>query len=188
MRSTLIHYQVGESADSDGKWFNLDALRNHDFPLDRLKCQLDTRVQEEINWPQSFARRGLDAENYRVSFGPKQLNKYHFVRKTGHNESLPQALVFERKGSPEVALQGDVLIYQVFESGLCLIPRLVVANGVTVRLVRTLDVPRVWWSNPEELGELAKNVTPKAVVDWKRSFSRLWDLSRSWVYLSHRAF
>lgn len=192
MRSTLIHYQLSEFALLESKWFDHDALRMHDFPEEYAGDLSGSRVVERVNWTQTFARRGLNFENFRKGLGSTPKDEYQFFRKRASDsslDSLPEVQVLTRSGPSGLALQGDLVMYQEMEFGLFMEPCLTITNGVQLKYLREAKARKLWrhWlKRPTDIDKLSRAMTPKHAAQWASHHASVWDATRSVVYLTYQ--
>jgi hypothetical protein len=171
MHSTLLHLRLLKSGPD--QLLNDTTETHQGFPLDLFPDYQILSTSRRINWPQSFARRGLNCADYRA-LETNSSARYEFERTNHANLAAPMRVQFERGGDPGAILQGDLLTYQETRAGFYLQQLESLGGAVREHHLRRLAEGNrgyriLWWTDAdkESTQELSDAIAGDQYHAWK---------------------
>jgi hypothetical protein len=121
MESYLTPHRVAEDPANAEFCAIENLMQGGAFPVSHFAALLLPKAERADNWPQTFARKGLNSQHYWYETEGSSPMEYRWRRhRTAGHLPIPETVVFERSGDPTATLQGDVVTYVRQELGLYL--------------------------------------------------------------------
>jgi hypothetical protein len=139
------------------------------------------RPVRAINWPQSFALKGLCAEDYCLD--QEVADTFYFFRREDCDRATASTVSFQFLQDGNAALQGDVLTYQQDELQLGLVELGYLEGFIcgpnTSHILRRVFEDDHWGTETEQLQLLRHALLPGLADTFHGQFTKKWNPGRS---------
>jgi hypothetical protein len=187
MESYLTPHRVAEDP-ANGEFCAIEALmQGGSFPVSHFAALLLPKIERLDNWPQSFARKGLQSEHYWYETAGSSPSAYRWKRhRTADHLPTPETVIFERSGDPNATLQGEVVTYVRQELGLYLEGTKRIYSCIGAKGHRELGFEAAergyrYLAGPKLLKRVLPYVTAKMRLRFEAEVVDCWDERRSFL-------